>query len=104
ALAGASSDEEVKQLAEDAKRHATAAREATSSLPSVGGGSDSWTSKGAAAKEHAEQMARSLEQGNPADAVASGRNALQALDEAKRIAQRERWSSFSTPGETDAEK
>ncbi|MEO6418283.1 MAG: DUF4175 domain-containing protein, partial [Polyangiaceae bacterium] len=73
-------------------------------LPSVGAGSDSWTSKGAAAREHADQMAHSLEQGNPADAVTSGRNALQALDEAKRTAQRERFSSFSTPGEADSEK
>src|SRR5207249_2508353 len=40
---------------------------------------------------------------NPADAVTSGRNALQALEEAKRTAARERWSLFS-PGDNDAEK
>ncbi len=106
ALSGAASDEEVKSLTEDAKKHAAAVRSATDKLPSVGGGSDSWTSKGAAAREHGEQMARSLEQGNPSDAVQSGHNALQALDEAKRIASRERWSTWSqNPGEpTDAER
>jgi hypothetical protein len=103
ALSGAASDEDVRALSEEAKKHAAAVREATHALPTVGGGSDSWTSKGAAAREHGEQMARSLEQGNPADAVASGRNAMQALDEAKRTAQRERWSSFGN-GETEAEK
>ncbi|MDB4997247.1 MAG: hypothetical protein JWM74_4679, partial [Myxococcaceae bacterium] len=103
ALSGAASDEDLKSLVEEAKKHAAAVREATEPLPTVGGGSDSWTSKGAAAREHGEQMARSLEQGNPADAVASGRNAMQALDEAKRTAQREHWSSFGNGG-TEAEK
>ncbi len=104
ALSGKSSDEELKSLIEEAKKHAAAVREAARPLPSVGAGSDSWTSKGAAAREHADQMAHSLEQGNPADAVTSGRNALQALDEAKRTAQRERFSSFAPSGDTDAEK
>ena len=103
ALAGAGSDEEMKQMAEEAKKHAAAVREATRPLPTIGAGSDSWTSKGAAAREHAEQMARSLEHGNPADAVASGRNALQALEEAKRTAARERWSIFS-PADNEGEK
>lgn len=103
ALAGASSEEELQKAAEDSKKHAAAVREATRSLPSIGSGSDSWTSKGAAAREHGEQMANSLEQGNPADAVQSGRSALQALDEAKRTAARERWSAFSQ-GDGDAER
>ena len=60
-------------------------RDAVRPLPSVGGGSDSWTSKGAAAREHAEQMAKAMEQGNVADAVQSGRSALGALDEAARV-------------------
>jgi hypothetical protein len=91
ALNAAQSDEELKAMAEEAKKHAENVREAAKPLPSVGGGSDSWTSKGSAAKEHAEQMAKSLEQGSPADAVQSGHNALNALEEAKRIAARERW-------------
>lgn len=99
-LAGASTKEDLEQLAEDAKKHAQKVRDATRNLPSVGGGSDSWTSKGAAAKEHAEQMARALEQGNAADAVQSGRNAMSALEEAKRAAQRERF----TRGDGNAER
>ena len=98
ALSGAASQEELKALSEEAKKHAEAVREASRNLPSIGGGSDSWTSKGAAAREHADQMARSLENGDPADAVTSGHNALQALDEAKRVAETERWSMFSHDG------
>jgi hypothetical protein len=54
-------------------------------------GSDSWTSKGAAARELAEQMAHSLEQGQSDDAVQSGRSALGSLDEAKKMLQRGSW-------------
>ena len=91
ALAAATSDEEREQLRQDAKRHAEAIREAASALPSVGNGSDSWTSKGAAARELAEQMARSLERAATQDAVQSGRNALAALDEAKKMLQKGPW-------------
>jgi hypothetical protein len=97
ALAGATSPEDAKALAEEARDHAKSVRDATKGLPSVGGGSDSWTSKGAAAREHGEQMARALEQGNAADAVQSGRSALGALDEARRMAARERWRTFGDP-------
>jgi hypothetical protein len=85
--------EEMKRLSDEARRHAALVREATAPLPSVGGGSDSWTSRGAAAKEHAEQMARALEQGAPADAVTNGKSALGSLDEARRQAARDRWTS-----------
>jgi hypothetical protein len=101
AIAAGSTKEDLEQLSEEAKKHAQRVREAARPLPSVGGGSDSWTSKGAAAREHAEQMAKALEDGNAADAVQSGRNALGALDEAKRAAQREKWSRFS---DTNADK
>ena len=101
ALSQAGSEEDVKALAEESKKHAQAVREATKGMPSIGAGSDSWTSKGAAAREHAEQMARSLEQGNPSDAVSSGKNALQALDEAKRTAARERWMGLGHPADAD---
>ena len=100
ALSGASTKEDLEQLADEAKKHAQKIRESAAKLPSVGGGSDSWTSKGAAAKEHAEQMAHALEQGNAADAVESGRSALGALEEAKRAAQREKF----TRGDPNAEK
>jgi hypothetical protein len=91
ALAGATSDEELKQLREEARRHAEAIREAARELPTVGMGSDSWTSKGAAARELAEQMARSLEQTRPDEAVQSGRSALGSLDEAKKMLQKGAW-------------
>jgi hypothetical protein len=104
ALAEATREEDTKQLAEEAKKHAQAVREATKGLPSIGAGSDSWTSKGAAAKEHAEQMARSLEQGGAADAVSSGRSALQALDEAKRATARERWPGLGDPNAALADR
>ncbi len=97
AIASGSTKEDLEALAEEAKKHAQKIREAVRPLPNVGGGSDSWTSKGAAAREHAEQMARAMEQGNAADAVQSGRNALGALDEAKRAASRERFGRFADP-------
>jgi len=99
ALAGATSDEEMKQLREEAKRHADAIREAARHLPAVGMGSDSWTSKGAAARELAEQMAQSLEQGQPDDAVQSGRSSLGSLDEAKKMLQRGSWLEDPTGDE-----
>lgn len=96
-LANGSTEDDLKALSEEAKRHAQKVRDAARPLPQVGGGSDSWTSKGAAAREHAEQMAKALEQGNASDAVQSGRSALGALDEARRAAQRERFSRFGEP-------
>jgi len=101
ALAGAASKEDQEALSEEAKKHAQKVRDAAKPLPTVGGGSDSWTSKGAAAREHAEQMAKAMESGNASDAVQSGRSALGALDEAKRAAARERWGRYA---DTQAEK
>jgi hypothetical protein len=98
------SDEDVKALSEEAKRHAQAVREATRELPSIGAGSDSWTSRGAAAREHADEMAHALEQGRPADAVGSGRSALNALEDAARLAARNRWQGFGDPPPGEAEK
>jgi hypothetical protein len=83
-LAGAESDEEQSRLRDEAKRHAQAIRDAARPLPAVGGGSDSWTSKGAAARELAEQAARSLEESRPDEAAQAGRGAVSALQDAKR--------------------
>lgn len=91
ALAGATSEEEMKEMREQARHHAEAIRDAVRELPSVGLGSDSWTSKGAAARELAEQMAHSLEDVRPDEAVQSGRSALGSLDEAKKILQKGAW-------------
>ena len=99
ALAQGATDDDKKALGEEAKKHAEAIRQSVKNMPSVGLGSDSWTSKGSAGKELAEQMARSLEEGNPADAVSSGRSAQAALEEAKRLA----FRSFSR-GESAEER
>ncbi len=88
ALSHGATEEDKKALAEEAKKHAEAIRDAVKGMPSVGSGSDSWTSKGSAGKELAEQMARSLEDGAPQDAVTSGRSAQSAFDEARKLAQR----------------
>ena len=98
------SDEDVKALSEEAKHHAEAVRDATRDLPTIGAGSDSWTSRGAAAREHSDEMAHALEQGRPADAVGSGRSALNALEDAQRLAARSRWQSFGDPSSEQAEK
>ena len=95
-LAEATGDEELDQLREEGKRHAEAVRQAARSLPNVGNGSDSWTSKGAAARELAERMAGSLEQAQPRDALQSGRSAVSALDEARKMLERGGW--FDDPG------
>jgi hypothetical protein len=91
AMSGATSDDEREELRQEGKRHAEAIRQAVRGLPSVGNGSDSWTSKGAAARELAQQMARALEQAQSEDAVQGGRGALGALDEAKKMLQRGSW-------------
>jgi hypothetical protein len=96
-------ERDLKELADEAKKHAEAVREAVSQLPKVSAGSDSWTSKGSAARDNAEAMARALEQGNPADAVSSGHGSLDAMDEAKRMSEREKWRGLFAPpdGEPD---
>ncbi len=91
AIAGATSEDERQQMRDEGKQHADAIREAARRLPAVGMGSDSWTSKGAAARDLAQQMARSLEEGQPDSAVQSGRSALGSLDEAKKMFQRGGW-------------
>jgi hypothetical protein len=100
-LAGGTTKDDTEALADEAKKHAMNLRDAARPLPSMGGGSDSWTSKGAAAREHAEQAARAMERGNVSEAVESGRNALAALDEAKRVAARER---SARPGSQHSER
>jgi hypothetical protein len=103
ALASGASDEDVKSSLDESKKHAQNVRDAAKALPSFGAGSESWSGKSATAREQAEQMARSLEQGSAADAVSSGRSALQTLDEAERAAQNEGWRRWNDEA-SDAEK
>jgi hypothetical protein len=103
-LAEQGSEGETGDMKEEAKKHAQAIRDAMKGLPSVGAGSDSWTGKGAAARELAEQMAESLERGNPSDAQESGKNALQALEDAKRAAARDKWFGEGDEAEQSLEE
>ncbi len=89
ALREASKADAKNALGDEGARHAEAVRDAVRGLPTIGAGSDSWSSKGAASREHAESMARALEDGNPFDAVSSGKSAAAALDEALRMAERD---------------
>jgi len=91
ALEAATTAEEQKDALQEALRHAKAIREAAAPLPRVSDGSQSWTSKGSAARDLAEQMARALEEGRPDDAVQSGRSAAGSLDEARRMLERGGW-------------
>jgi hypothetical protein len=92
-LSGALDSEEVQSLRKEAAAHAQAVRRAAHDLPVVGAGSDSWTGKGAAARDYAEQMARSLEAGRMGQATAGGRSAVAALDEARRVIAQRPWAS-----------
>lgn len=96
ALSVAATAEEQKEALQEAAQHARAIREAVSKLPRVSGGSQSWTSKGSAARDLAEQMARALEEARPEDALQSGRTVTGALDEAKRMLERGGWLADPT--------
>jgi hypothetical protein len=84
AMSGAESGDQLDQLREEAKEHARAARDAVRALPRSGGEPGSAESEAAAAREQAEAMADALESGAVANAVRSGRHALEALDQAER--------------------
>ena len=84
ALGQATSDQEMTQMRDEARRHAAAIRDAARGLPSVGRGGDSWSSKGATARELAEQTAESLEEGRLDEAAESGKVSLRSLEAAQR--------------------
>ena len=85
AMEQAISKEELEALREEAKKHAQAIREAVKSLPRQGGDPGSAESAAAMGREQAEAMAGALEQGQPRDAVESGKSALRSLGDAKRL-------------------
>ncbi len=93
AMMGKASPEDTKAMEGELKKHAEAVRDAASKLPSTGAGGDSWSQKAASAREHAEQMAKALEMGDPSDAASAGRNSVQSLDEAKQRLERQKWQS-----------
>lgn len=85
AMEQAISKEELEALREEAKSRAKAIREAVKSLPQQGGDPGSAESAAAMAREQAEAMAGALEQGQPRDAVESGKGAMKSLNDAKRL-------------------
>jgi hypothetical protein len=84
ALAGATSDAEMNAMREEARNHAAAMRDAARSLPQVGRGASSWSSKAATARELAEQAAQSLEGGRLEEASESGRGSLGSLESSSK--------------------
>lgn len=85
AMEDAVSKEELDALREEAKKRAQAIREAVKNLPQQGGDPGSAESAAAMGREQAEAMAGALEQGQPRDAVESGKGALRSLGDAKRL-------------------
>lgn len=90
--------EEQGPAQDQTRKHAAAVREAVRVLPQVGAGSASWTSKGAAARELAEQAARALESGRLDEAAQSAGNAISALEEAKRALRSEEFDPGPSVG------
>ena len=92
ALERAFSQDELDELKDEAKKHAEAIRESIKGLPRRAGEPGSATAAGKQARDLAESMADALEQGRPRDAVQSGKEALRALEDAKKRGQdAEQW-------------
>lgn len=92
ALERAFSQDELDELKDEAKKHAEAIREAIKDLPRRAGEPGSATAAGKQARDLAESMADALEQGRPRDAVQSGKEAMRALEDAKKRGQSaEEW-------------
>jgi hypothetical protein len=87
ALEKAFAQDELDALKNEAKKHAEAIRNAARELPRRPGDPGSAESAGKRARDLAESMADALEQGRPSDAVQTGKEALKALEEAKRAGQ-----------------
>src|SRR5262249_19541062 len=85
ALDKSGSPEELEALKQEAKKHAEAIRDAVKSLPPPGGDPGSAEAAAAAGREQAEAMAGALERGAPSDALQSGKEAMRALNDAKRL-------------------
>jgi hypothetical protein len=97
---GQTSAQDMKDVAGDLKERAERVRQAVKNLPDVGASPESKEGQARAAREQAEQMAKSLEQENINDAVSSGKSAMQHLEEAKRAASLQRlWG-----GDTGSDK
>lgn len=87
ALEKAFAQDELDAFKDEAKKHAEAIRDAARQLPRRPGDPGSAEAAGKRARDLAESMADALEQGRPADAVQTAKEALKALDEARRTGQ-----------------
>jgi hypothetical protein len=84
ALAEAERDLDLDALRREGAEHAEAVRRAVEELPLGGGEPDSAHATASRARENAESMAHSLDQGQLEDAVESGRSAVEAAEQAAR--------------------
>ncbi|MDI1433014.1 DUF4175 family protein [Polyangium sorediatum] len=105
ALERAFSQDELDELKDEAKKHAEAIREAIKNLPRRAGEPGSATAAGKQARDLAESMADALEQGRPRDAVQSGKEALRALEDAKKRGQdADQWDMGEQSAGREAER
>ncbi|MDI1481874.1 DUF4175 family protein [Polyangium sp. y55x31] len=105
ALERAFSQDELDELKDEAKKHAEAIREAIKGLPRRAGEPGSATAAGKQARDLAESMADALEQGRPRDAVQSGKEAMRALEDAKKRGQSaEEWNLGEQSAGREAER
>ncbi|MCC6901757.1 MAG: DUF4175 domain-containing protein [Polyangiaceae bacterium] len=86
ALAEAEAGVDLESLRDEAKQRADAVRRALADLPQFSHTPGSARSSAALAREHGTAMAESLERLSLGDAVQSGRDAMNALEEAKKRA------------------
>jgi hypothetical protein len=83
-LRDAREGQNLDALEEEAKRRAQNVRDSVGDLPQVGADPDTASAAAALAREHAQAMAQNLERLDLEEAVRSAREALDALQEAKR--------------------
>ncbi len=88
ALSDAEASVDSSELREEAERRAATIRRAVADLPLPGAEPGSARSSAALGREHAGSMAQSLERLSLADAVQSGRDAVSALRDARRLSKR----------------
>jgi len=89
-LAKAMREAGMGELRDQGREHARAVRESVRKLPSSAADSSSPEGAAAMARESAQAMADALEHGNLPEAVARGRNALRAMEHAKRLSGQQR--------------
>lgn len=84
ALAQAEGGDDADAFRDEAKRHASAVREAVRRLPRAGGDPSSASAAAATAREQAIAMAEALERGSLHEALETGKSSAQNLGEAAR--------------------